>query len=286
MEIIKINGREYTIEEYNRYFYGRVRSVMDKYRVKGNIAVALSGGKDSAVMLHVLSKFDLNLCPFYINIGIPEYSKKCMEYAIKAASHYGYEIEIINLADYGIDINYAKKKCSVCGTVRRYLMNKFAFENECDYVATGHNLSDTVTFALNNMINVNTMNMRGAKPVMEGNKDIKMVARLKPLYWLRDDEIAIYAEINSISYCKDICPYAKHAPTLVIKEWIHELEKRMNGSMINLAKSFSKIEDMMDRTEPRTCDICGYPSYGRICKFCKLRREHEKIQRDSGKNKE
>ncbi len=277
MENIRINGREYSKEEYNRYFYGRVRSVIDKYRVKGKIAVAISGGKDSIVMLHVLSKFNFELLPFYINIGIPDYSEKCMEYAVNASRKYGYEIKIINARDYGIDINHAKKKCSVCGTVRRYLMNKFAFENECDYVATGHNLSDTVTFSLNNMLNVNMMNMRGAKPVMEGNKKVKMVAKFKPLYWLRDDEIKIYAEINSIKYCEDICPYAKYAPTIEVKRWVHELEERMNGSMENLAKSFSKIEDMMERTEPRTCEICGYPSYGRVCKFCKLRRAHEKI---------
>ncbi|MCD6573273.1 MAG: TIGR00269 family protein [Thermoplasmata archaeon] len=263
---------------FEKYFMGKIRSVVDKYGVKGRIAVALSGGKDSMAAFHALTKFKFELIPFYIDLGIEEYSKACMEYAKKICDILGYKLQIIKLKDYGIDLSKARKKCSVCGTAKRYLMNKFAFEHDCDYVATGHNLSDALTFAFNNLASVNILNFRGMKPVLPGNKDLKMAGRFKPLFYLKDDECMEYVKMNEIPYCKEKCPYARDAPTIELKEWIHEMERKRNGIMLNFAKSFEKIEEMMTRQQKiRQCSICGYPSYGNICKFCKLRRKYGKI---------
>ncbi|MCD6171234.1 MAG: TIGR00269 family protein [Thermoplasmata archaeon] len=263
--------------EFQQHFLGRIRSIIDKYKIKGTIAVALSGGKDSTACFHALNKFNFKLLPFYIDVGIHGFSEKCEEMAEKISNELGYNLNVIRVRDYGIDINKAKKKCSVCGTVRRYLMNKFAFENGCDYIATGHNLDDIVTFAFNNLANVNILNFRGMKPFLEGNEKVKMVAKIKPLYYLKDDECLSYVKMNDLPYCRETCPYAKDAPTLEIKEWLNKIEKKRNGMLLNFAKSFSKIEEKMEKSEIRACNICGYPSYGRICKFCKLRRKYGKI---------
>ena len=264
--------------EFERYFIGKVRSVIDRYKVKGKIAMALSGGKDSIAAFHILHRLGFDLLPFYIDLGIPEYSEECKKYAKKISEEFGYDMKIIKLSDYGIDISKAKKKCSVCGTARRYLMNKFAFENNCDYIATGHNLSDAITFAFNNLASVNILNFRGMKAVLEGKKEVRMVARFKPLYYLTDDECLEYVKIHGIQYCNKKCPYAKNAPTLEIKNWIHEIEERKPGILINFAKSFEKIEEKMEKEDKiRTCKICGYPSYGSICKFCKLRMKYGKV---------
>jgi len=273
-----INGVAISFVEFEKYFIGRVRSVIDKYKVKGKIAMALSGGKDSAAAFHVLRRLGFDIIPFYIDLNIPSYSEECKKYAMELAEEMGYSLAIVKLADYGIDISKAKKKCSVCGTARRYLMNKFAFENECDYVATGHNLSDAITFAFNNLASVNILNFRGMKPVLEGKKDVRMVARFKPLYYLTDMDCMEYVRIHNIPYCTKTCPYSKNAPTLEIKEWIHDMERKRHGIMLNFAKSFEKLEDAMKKEgEIKTCKICGYPSYGNVCKFCKLRMKYGKI---------
>jgi len=264
--------------DFEKYFIGKVRSVIDKYNVKGKMAVAISGGKDSMVALQVLHRFRFKIIPFYIDLGIAGYSKECYRYAENFCKKLGYKLHIIKLADYGIDISKAKRKCSVCGTAKRYLMNKFAFENDCDYVVTGHNLSDTITFAFNNLANVNLLNFRGIKAVLPGNAEIKMVGRFKPLYYLKDDECLEYAKMHGIEYCNKKCPYQKDAPTIELKKWLHEIEKKRNGILLNFVKSFEKIDDMLEKKHDiRQCEICGYPSYGRVCKFCRLRRKYEKI---------
>lgn len=272
--IEEVYGKAYCEEHFIKYFMGKIRSVIDKFNIKGKIAVALSGGKDSAACFYALYKLKLELIPFYIDLGIKEYSKACLKEAEKICNELGYELNVIELEEYGIDLNKKKRQCSICGTAKRYLMNKFAYENACNYVATGHNLSDIVTFALNNFANVNILNFRGNKPYLEGNLKYKMVSKVKPLYYLKDKECMLYAYINDLPYCDMECPYSINAPTLKIKEWLNEIEKEMPGIILNFAKSFWKIEDKMQEKEKvklNRCEICQYPSYGKMCKFCKIR---------------
>ncbi len=272
--IAGINDKYYCKEHFNRHFIGKVRSVVDKFGIKGKIAVALSGGKDSAACFHSLHKLRLNLIPFHINLQIFPYSIKCQEKSEELCNLLGYSLEIIDLNEYGISLANKKKTCSTCGTVKRYLMNKFAFERGCDYIATGHNLSDVVTFAFNNLANVNMLNLRGNKPYMEGKEEYKMVAKIKPLYYLKDEECMLYANINNLPYVTEKCPYAADAPTIQIKKWLHEVENKKPGIMLNMAKSFWRIEEMIESNELKTCKKCGYPSYGEICKFCKIRKNY------------
>lgn len=250
--------------ELEKYVEGRVRSVIDKHEIKGKIAVALSGGKDSAVCFYILDKFGLEVVPFHINLGIEGYSKECYEKSLALCKKLGYELEVVE----GMKVN----SCSMCGTVKRYIMNKFAYERGCDYLATGHNLSDLITFAFNNLASVNILNFRGMKPLLEGKPEYKMVAKIRPLYYLKDEECRAYANIKRIPYAEGKCPLARQAPTVKIKEWLHELEREKPGILLNFLKSFSKIEDKMRKEgKPNICKVCGYPAYHDVCKFCKLK---------------
>ncbi len=272
-----INGKAYCEKHFSEYFLGKVRSVIDKFNVKGKIAVALSGGKDSAACLHALHKLRREVEPFYINLRIPGYSDACEKKARELCEMLGYNIEVIDIAEYGISLEREKKPCSTCGTVKRYLMNKFAFERNCSCVATGHNLSDAVTFALNNLANVNILNFRGNKPYLEGREEYRMVAKVKPLYWLKDKECMLYALIKNLPFAEEECPHSINAPTLKIKDWIHMMEGEWPNIMTNFAKSFWKIEEMMERdVEIKTCKKCGFASYASVCKFCKIRERQEK----------
>ncbi|MCD6481548.1 MAG: TIGR00269 family protein [Thermoplasmata archaeon] len=264
-------GKGYCREHFNMYFRGKVRSVIDKFQIKGKIAVALSGGKDSLALFHALHFLKMDLIPFYINLGIPSYSPASEKACEKICHDLGYTLQKIDLADYGISLEEHEKPCSVCGTVKRYLMNRFAHENGCKYVATGHNLSDIVTFALHNLANANIMNFRGNRPFLPGREEYNMVAKIKPLFYLTDKECMNYTSINNLEYVKEKCPFSREAPTLKIKKWVHAMEEEMPGMMLNMAKSFWRLEEKMDdEIKLNRCSICGYPSYGRICKFCRI----------------
>ncbi len=266
-------NKAYCREHFIKYFLGKVRSIIDKFNIKGKIAVALSGGKDSSACFHALSKFKLDLLPFYIDLGIKGYSDKCYKKVEEICNLLGYELNVIFLDEYGINLESYEKPCSICGTAKRYLMNKFAYENKCRYVATGHNLSDIVTFAINNLITGNILNFRGNKPFLEENLEYKLVAKIKPIYYLKDKECMLYAVLNNLPYTNEECPFSKNAPTLKIKEWLHEIEENLPGTMLSMARSFWRIEEKMKQeVSLNKCVKCGYASYGKICKFCKIRK--------------
>lgn len=272
-------GKNYCFNHYKRYFLGQVSKVLDKYDIEGKIAVALSGGKDSSTCVEALTHFDgLEVKPFFIDLGIDDYSKESIENSRKLCSELNLDLEVIDMKEeYGTDLPEVNEReggkvCGLCGMAKRYIMNVHAYENDLAYLATGHNLSDEVSSTLNNLANVYLTPFRGMKPVLEEKKEYRMVARVKPLYYLKDEECRIYAESNDLPFYQGGCPYSSDSPTDELKEWLHDLDSKKPKILRNFAKSFMRIEEEMDRDqrELRRCENCGYPTSTEICRFCRV----------------
>ncbi len=150
-------------------------------------------------------------------------------------------------------------------------MNKYAYENGFDWLATGHNLSDVVTFSFNNLASIQLSFFRSVKPALKGREKYKLVAKLKPLYWLKNEEVLAYAQTNNIPFNQQFCPYSPDAPTIELKNWLHELDSTRPGILRNFAESFTKIENQIEGDGDITnCESCGYAASTKICSFCKL----------------
>ena len=72
------------------YFIRRIKKTVEKYRMFSRneiVGVAISGGKDSAALLHALRKAfpDQKFVGLHVNLGIPEYSDHCQEKAEELA---------------------------------------------------------------------------------------------------------------------------------------------------------------------------------------------------------
>ncbi len=276
---IKWKNKKYCANHFRRYFLAQVGKVLDKYEVSGKIAVALSAGKDSSVCAETLTHYDrIDVELFHIDLGIGSYSEESLEVSEQLSDYLDLDFNVIDLKEeYGKTIpevnNERKgKSCGLCGMIKRYLMNKFAYENGFDYVCTGHNLSDQVTSTFNNLANVYLTPFRGLKPVLEEIEEYKMAARVKPLYFLKDRECLVYAETNDLPYYHGVCPLSLESPTNELKEWLHKLDSDKPGILRNFAKSFIRIEEKMGRDKEgiRNCENCGYPTATRVCKFCRV----------------
>lgn len=141
---------------------------IEKYHMfqpKDHILIAVSGGKDSLSLWEILSRLGYTTTGLHIDLGIDErigYSKKSRFLTTKFATDRNLNYRIVDFsADYGESIPALSensrrgrgKPCSVCGLSKRHILNRYAFENGFNILATGHNLDDEVAILFGNTLN-------------------------------------------------------------------------------------------------------------------------------------
>ncbi len=268
-------------EHFMEYFERKVKRTIERYRLlkpDERVLVVVSGGKDSAVTAHILKKFGYNIECLHINLGIDEYSKKSEGYAVRQCKKLGvplYIVRVKELLGKGIGgVRTRRPACSYCGLTKRYIFNKFAYDNGFNVVATGHNLDDEASFIFNNLMNWNTQYLAKQGPVTPAGFNGKLVRRIKPLYEVTEREVVAYALANGIQYEMDECPHARGATTLEWKEILNQMEEKRPGTKINFVKGYLKKKGLFEvelcESELRECKICGMPSSGEVCSFCRF----------------
>ncbi len=262
------------------YFEKRARKTAREGRfLKGKIAVALSGGKDSAAVLYILGKIiKKNLIAITIDGGIKGYDDKLLKNAKRICKSLGIEHHVFTFKkefDYTIDdIANARHGCN-CGVFRRYLLNKKARELGASKLATGHNLDDEVESILMNV-------MRGdVDRIMRGSgliADEKFVPRIKPLQRCPENEVMLYSRLIFPKMNFNIaCPYKKDVLRGSIKKMIDELEKKHSGIKFQIYEGNKRIREALLKTAKtgtlNECKLCGEIASGDVCQACRLQED-------------
>lgn len=249
-------------------------------RKNERVLVAVSGGKDSMSLWYLLKKYEFDATAVHINLNYGEFSEKSLNIVNEFSKNNSFPLMIFDLKkDFDIDMqeiflrNKNREACSVCGSIKRYLLNKIAYDYKFDAVATGHNLDDAIAIIFKAFLNWDIETISRNFPILE-TKNEKLIKKIKPLYRLQDKEIKIYANLMSIPHTDFVCPYKRGKVTLTkTKEVIDFIDKNYKGIKRTFYfgflrnKDFFKIEDV----ELKECKICGMPTTNEeICNFCKL----------------
>jgi len=276
-----------------RMFEKRFRSTVREFGMlkKGErVAVGLSGGKDSTVLLHCLNdlKKDLpfELVAITIDEGISGYRAATLKIAKKEAKALGIEHHIVSFKkELGKTLDSILKTdrsraCSYCGVLRRGLLNRKARELKADKLAIGHNLDDIAQTVLMNIIRGEpSRSKRLLEPV---TKNDAFIPRIRPLLRAPEKEVAIYAMVRDIGIDHRECPYAESALRQDIRRHLNELEEIHPGTKFKILSSFLQMKDEgrdsggrgseSKTQDPRleTCIGCGEPCSGKRCKFCEM----------------
>lgn len=270
-------------EHFLAYFYKRVRRVLKRVGRGKRILIGVSGGKDSISVLYALSalleEFDLEIGSLHIDLGFP-HMEECAEVFKRACERTGAKMYEISLKEeYGFTVpdlaEKVKTLCQACGVIRRYLLNKLAWEEGYDFVATGHNLDDMVYFAFNNLITSNISFLNTLDSVLPPIPNLKLVGRIRPLFWLNDADSLTYLKVIGAEYCTKKCPYYKETKQILIKPLFDDIQKRWPQSKVNFVTSLRKLVRLSPITKEREermkpCSRCGYPSILEVCSFCRL----------------
>ncbi len=259
----------------------KIKRDIRKFRMveKGDrIAVALSGGKDSIALLFVLHKIfqnrkDIELHAITIDEGIKGYREYTIPYAIELTQELGIPHTIVTFQkEFGITLDELNRKkeykaCTLCGVLRKYLLNRTARELEADKLATGHNLDDEAQTILMNYLRGDVNRLRRARAPQQG-----MVFRIKPLRSIPEKEVALFVLLNNLPLSTEECPYAKEALRNEIREMINNYEVRHPGTKYSLLKGFDTISQALQQDGMRVmpCQRCGEPSSNAVCMACRF----------------
>jgi len=270
---------------FNQELEKKVKNVINDYNlINGNdkVAVALSGGKDSVLTLHLLNKirkepdFDFELVAIAVDEGIHGYREDGIKSARNNAYQLGvdlHEVSLKNELDFTLDqvAKFYQTACVPCGVFRRYLLNKAACELGVDKLATGHNLDDEVQSFLMSFSRADVRRFGKFGPKQERIHP-KMVPRIKPLWLIPEKEVGIWAVLNEVDVHLAECPYAYQSLRSRLKNYLNSLEEERPGTKLNFLKFFQKnLKIGKKEVKLYECQICGQPSSAPTCKVCEMR---------------
>lgn len=273
-------------DDFFVFFEKRVKKTIEKYKLinsSDKVLVAISGGKDSLALIYVLNKLGYICEGLYINLGISGYSERSEEKCKKFSEIFGlnvYTFSVTNFFGTGIfEISRKMKRnsCSVCGIIKRYVMNRFGVEWNFSVLATGHNLDDESAQAFGSILNFDFTRLQKEK-ILLPSKD-KVLKKVKPFSLLTEREIAGYTIMKGIDYIYEECPYSKGATSLTYKSALNLVEEKSPGTKLRFFKGFIEnqgiFKNLIDENknidkdnESKYCVNCGYLTYRENCNFC------------------
>lgn len=257
------------------------------------IGVGLSGGKDSIVCLYLMHKIlsprrDMKLAAISLDEGIKGYRTDSLAYARDlckklGVKHYVYSFkeEFGKTLDQKVrELSKSKKKydlevsCTLCGVARRYMLNKYSRNLSLTKLCTGHNLDDESQAVLMNYIrgDLYRASRMGPEPVVY---DRKFIGRIKPLRFIPEKEVALYAILAGIRYHNEECPH-RCGMRLEVRDFVNQLEENHSGVKFTILETFDRILPSLrsqmekEQTKVRYCRKCGEPSAREVCKTCEL----------------
>lgn len=214
-----------------RRILSRVRAAVSDYGMikdGDKIAVGVSGGKDSLMLLKVLcelkrfhsEKFELVAITLDMRFNgkdgdFSEIKKMCDQYGVE------YVVKPTDLYEIIFNIRKEPSPCSLCSRMRRGILHDTAKELGCNKIALGHHLDDAAeTFMMNLLIE---SRIGCFAPVTYlSRKDITMI---RPLVYVREREIEQSLERVRLPVIESACPANEHTKREDTKLLLRELSK-------------------------------------------------------------
>ncbi|MBW2966443.1 TIGR00269 family protein [Candidatus Woesearchaeota archaeon] len=267
----------------------KVKETVEKYDLiskKDNVLVACSGGKDSTTVLYILNKLGYNVSAITVDALIGNYTKQNLENLKRFCRKENIKLHVISFKkEFGASLCYLRSiltqkgiklnSCTICGVLRRYLLNKYARKLKADVVATGHNIDDEAQSILMNLFKNNIELLARLGPKTGIRKHKNFIPRIKPLYFVSEKEVIKFSKERKFLVNYNACPCRIDAYRNHVRKLLDRYEKENINVKKNIINSFLQVLPVLKKNfqtlkEPNVCNKCGEPSKNKVCMACQI----------------
>lgn len=207
---------------------GLVRRCVQDYQMilpDDKIAVGVSGGKDSLVLLRLLAALreyypaPFSLSAITVDMGFGMDFSPIQDFCRKLDIPFlRVETEISRII---FDYRKEKNPCSMCSKMRRGALNQALLEQGFSKVALGHHYDDAVETFLMSLIYEGRLSC--FQPVTY--LDRTGVTQIRPLLYLTESMVRRFAEQQALPIVKNRCPADKNTKREETKQLIAQLRQ-------------------------------------------------------------
>ena len=214
---------------------GHMRKAIQQYHMIDNgdrIAVGISGGKDSLVLLAGLARLRSFIGIDYEVVGLTidqRFGGKSGDFSAVAelCKNLDVEYHIIptQIGEIVFDVRKETNPCSLCARMRRGALHNSAAELGCNKIALGHNYDDTVETFIMNLFTEGRIGCYSPVTLLED----RQLTVIRPLVLATEKDIRRAVRREGLSIVKSPCPADGRTNRQRTKEFIASLERNDHG---------------------------------------------------------
>jgi tRNA 2-thiocytidine biosynthesis protein TtcA len=248
---------------YRKIKHGVGRAVADFRLIEAGdrIAVAVSGGKDSYTLLHILEELrrrapiPFELVAVTVDSGYPGFRADVIADYLTGL---GFSHHLERTDHY--DIIQEKRRpgssyCSICARLKRGVLYTVAQRLGCRKLALGHHLDDFVETLLLNQFFVGTLKAMAPRMLADNGE----TTVIRPLVYVEEREIAAFARDNGFPVVCCACPACGMADQQrkKMKELLRQLEQTYPHVKRSLLRALANVQPR-HLLDARLAGLCGF----------------------------
>lgn len=232
------------LEKKIRHLTGKAVSDYNMIEDGDKILCAISGGKDSFVMLETLLHLK-RVAPIKFDVIAVNLDQKQPGFPEHILPNYleqkGIDYYIIDKDTYSVvkqKVPEGKTTCSLCSRLRRGSLYGFAEKIDATKIALGHHMDDIVETLMMNMFNNSKLKAMPPKLLSDDKRNVV----IRPLSYCREKDIEQLSEVKNypIIPC-NLCGSQENLQRKKIKKMLSDWDQETPGRIESIFKSTQSI---------------------------------------------